>query len=665
MILAAVGWAGSMLGAAASLSLALVALRAARRPREARLGPLRAAVRCMALGAALSFLALETGLVLNDFEMAYVAENSSRGTPLFFRITAGWSALAGSIVLWTVVLTGFVVAVTRGLRGPTDRLGTGALVVMGLVSAFFFGMVTTVANPFEILAQPPADGPGPNALLQNHALVAFHPPLLYVGYVGFTVPFAFAMSALAQREAGVEWLRRTRRANLVAWTFLSAGLGIGALWSYEVLGWGGFWAWDPVENAALLPWLAGTAFIHSAVVQVKRGLLQSWNVVLVILTFELTILGTFLTRSSVVASVHSFTQSAVGPALLAFLVATTVAALALFAVRVPSIASAGRLESLASREGAFLVNNLLLSLLAFVTLLGTLYPVFVEAATGQQLSVGRPFFDRMAAPLGLALLVVMGVGPFMPYRAADGRVLWDRLRIPLLAGSAAAAGVVAAGVRSPQVAAIALLGTVIAVASAGQLRRSASGLRPAPVLRVVRGQRGYWGGQLAHFGLVLIALGIAVSADLADRTSVTLRPGESTSLGGFGLTYTGQQTVQRPYREEKVALVEVRRSGDLVHVARPRLNQYPSQRQGVASPDVWSTPRGDLYVALNALEPGSVSLNVIRYPLMWVLWAGGAVVVAGGAWALGGRRARRGGDGPGPGMSPDMLARRAEAKAHA
>jgi cytochrome c-type biogenesis protein CcmF len=638
VILAAAGWSGVMLGLASSIALTVFAFRALHAPHRARRGQLQQPVMGMVTGAAVAFGALELALLTDDFAVSFVAGNSSQATPVLFKLTAAWSALEGSIVLWIAVLAGFTAVVLRQVRSVEDRLGIGALGVMGLVAVFFFGLVSTVANPFEVLAQPPVDGPGPNALLQNHLLVAIHPPLLYLGYVGFTVPFAFAMSALLTRTPGVDWLRRTRRANLVAWSFLSAGLIVGAWWSYEVLGWGGYWAWDPVENAALIPWLVATAFIHSAVVQVRRGILQSWNFVLVLATFALTILGTFLTRSSVVASVHSFTQSPVGPALLGFFVIMVAGGFVLFALRAPRLASPDRLESLASREGAFLVNNLLLSLFAFVVLLGTLYPVFVEAFTGAQTSVGRPFFDRMAVPISFALLLAMGVGPFTPYRAANGRLLWARLRSALLAGSLVSAGLVVAGVRSVAVVAVALLATAIATASVRQLLTSAPDRRPASLLRLVRKQRGYWGGQLAHLGVVLLALGIAVSADLSDRSTATLREGESVGFGGYTLTYTGNHTNQLPYRTEVVAELEIRDGDDVVRVAGPRLNQYPNQAQAVATPSVWSTPREDIYVALSSLEDGQVSLSLYRYPLMWTLWAGGLLVAAGGFWAIGGRR---------------------------
>lgn len=635
MIAAAAGWTGIVLGLASSLVLAVQGLRAQRHPGRVRRGQLRVAVLGMVSGAVLAFAALEVALLSNDFAVSYVAANHARATPLLFTVTSAWSALEGSIVLWVLVLAGYTAVVLRGVRDTEDRLGTGALGVMGLVAVFFFGLVSTVANPFRILAEVPADGPGPNALLQNHILVAFHPPLLYLGYVGFTVPFAFAMSALLRGEGGPDWLRRTRRANLVAWTGLSGGLVLGAWWSYEVLGWGGFWAWDPVENAALIPWLVGTAFIHSAVVQVKRGMLQSWNFLLVVATFALTILGTFLTRSSVVASVHSFTQSAVGPALLGFFVVVLAAGLGLFAVRGHRIVSASRPESLVSREGAFLVNNVLLTLFAFVVLLGTVYPVFVEAFSGTQVSVGRPFFDRMAVPLSFGLLLAMGIGPFMPYRRATRRVLADRLRLPVLAASAGAAATVIAGIRSVPVAAAVFLTIGILTASARELVVTAPERSPRGLLRLVRGRRGYWGGQLAHIGLVLVALSIAVSGGMAQRSSATLAPGQAVAFAGYTVTYEGSAQRQLPDRKILAARFVLRDGTRIVRVAEPRLSTFPNQVQAVAAPSVWTTPRQDIYLALTRLDDQRAAVNLYRYPLMWLLWAAGLQVVLGGLWALG------------------------------
>ena len=633
----AAGWAGALLGLAASLVLAVLGFRAQRRPDTVRHRQLRVTVWLMLGGAAMSMLALEVGLLTDDFALAYVAETHSRSSSLLFTITTAWSGLGGSLVLWALVLAGYTTVVARGVRGTDDRLGTGALGVLGVVAVFFFGLITVAANPFEILANPPADGPGPNPLLRDHIMVAFHPPMLYLGYVGFTVPFAFAMSALLLRRGGVDWLRRTRRANLVAWSFLSGGLVLGGWWSYEVLGWGGFWAWDPVENAALIPWLVATAFIHSSVVQVRRGMLQAWNFVLVIATFALTILGTFLTRSSVVASVHSFSQSAVGPALLGFFVLVVGGGFTLFALRGERIASLSRPESLASREGAFLVNNLLLSLFAFVVLLGTVYPILVEALTGSQVSVGRPYFDRMAVPIAFALLLTMGVGPVTPYRQATAAVLWARLRVPLLVASAAAAALALAGIRSAGMVAVAFLAVVIVASSARQLAVSVRGRQSRSVSRVLGSQRGYWGGQLAHVGVAVVAVVIAVSGGLADRATVTLSRGQSVQFAGYSVSFERTEQHRSTDRLITDAHIAFRADGQVVELAKPRLSSFAGQRQAVGEPAVWPTPTRDIYIALADLSPDQVTLNLYRYPLMSWLWVGGLLVMAGGLWALSGR----------------------------
>ncbi|MGH9286602.1 MAG: cytochrome c biogenesis protein CcsA, partial [Acidimicrobiales bacterium] len=316
------------------------------------------------------------------------------------------------------------------------------------VAAFFFALMVGPANPFTSVAGPaPPDGPGPNPLLQNHPLMAFHPPLLYLGYVGFTVPFAFAIASLVTGRLGEGWLLETRRWALLAWACLSTGIVAGAWWSYEVLGWGGYWAWDPVENASLLPWLTATAYLHSVVVQERRGMLRVWNLSLVMATFALTILGTFLTRSGVLDSVHSFTESPIGPALLGFFAVVVALAVGLVFWRGDRLRAPGLIDSPVSREGAFLANNLLFAAFAFVVLLGTVFPLVVEAVNGDRLSVGRPYFDRMITPLGLLLLFMMAVAPALPWRKAAGEVLRARLQWPAAVGTAVVVGCVALGYR--------------------------------------------------------------------------------------------------------------------------------------------------------------------------------------------------------------------------
>ncbi|ALE76957.1 cytochrome C biogenesis protein CcmF (plasmid) [Pseudonocardia sp. EC080610-09] len=644
------GWTGLMLGLAGSVVLAVLGFLAQHRPGAVRRRQLLVGAGFMLGGSVLAMAALQVALLTDNFAVSYVAENHSRATSTFFSITGAWAALEGSLVLWVLVLSGFTAAVMHGVRDTDDRLGTGALGVLGSVGAFFFGLVVLAGNPFEILAEVPADGPGPNPILADHVLMAVHPPLLYVGYVGLTVPFAFAMSALLGSVAGVEWLRRTRRANLTAWSFLTAGLVVGAWWSYEVLGWGGYWAWDPVENAALVPWLVATAFLHSAVVQVRRGMLQSWNFVLVLAAFALTVLGTFLTRSAVVQSVHSFSQSDVGPPLLVFFVVVVVTGFVLIALRAERIASRGGPESLASREGMFLLNNLLLSLFAFVVLLGTLYPVVLEAITAEQVSVGRPFFDRMAVPLGFALLLAMWAGPVTPYRHASPAVVWRRLRVPLLLAACAATTAVLAGVRSPGVLAVVALATGIASSTVRQALMTAPARTPAGLWRLICGQRGYSGGQLAHLGVALFVVVVATSSGLAERSTVTVDRGESVEFAGYTLTFDYVDEHELPDRLVTDAHLTVTDGERVVREMSPLLNSFPGRPQAVGNPDVWTTPTQDVYVALGNLEPERVTLNLFRYPLMVWMWVGGGMVAAGGFWALG-RPRRTARTAVDPGMS--------------
>jgi cytochrome c-type biogenesis protein CcmF len=637
---ALVGQVGVVVGLLSSGLLAVQAGRAQRRPGAVRRAELAMAVWGMVAGAVMAMAALQAALLANDFSIAYVVRNHARATPLLYTITGAWSALEGSIVLWTVVLAGYTVTVFRRL-GDDDRLGAGALAIMGLVAVGFFGLMATVANPFRILDPVPPDGAGPNPLLQNHVLVAVHPPLLYLGFVGLTVPYAFAISALLRGQEGAEWLRRSRRWTLVAWSCLTGGIVLGGWWSYEVLGWGGFWAWDPVENASLLPWLVATAFLHSAVVQRHRGRLQATTLLLAISAFVLTLLGTFLTRSGVIASVHSFTQSGIGPVLLGFLLLLLVGSFALFGLRAHLVAGSAPLESLVSREGAVLANNLLLAVLAFAVLTGTLYPIFVEAFTGAQVSVGRPFFDRMAGPIGIALLLVMAVGPVMPYRSARPSVVWQRVRLPLLAAAAAGALLVATGVRRLGVVVAAMLAALVLATAIRQLVAAVPPRRrrrPRALAEALASNPGYWGGQLAHVGVALVAATIAVSGSLGTKTTQTLARGQPAAVGPYQVTYQGPVQRSEPSRLVTGARLELRRGGRVVRVMEPRLVQYPNQAQPIGTPAVWTSVGGDVYVTLVRLDDAGVEVTLYRYPLMYLLWLGGLLTAAGGIAALGGRR---------------------------
>jgi cytochrome c-type biogenesis protein CcmF len=659
---ALLGSLGVIAGLIGSAWLVVSAIGAARHPERDR-APVRSSVRLMLGGAVMAMLALEAALLFNDFSLEYVANHHARATPFPFNVATGWAALEGSIVLWGLVLGAYAWFLFRSYWTKPDPLAAGALAVIGVIGLFFFGLQATVANPFQVCveaaangcltaspfpwapAHAPPDGPGPNPLLQNHILMAIHPPLLYLGYVGLSIPFAFAISALAQRLRGNEWLKRSRRSTLVAWTFLTLGILFGGWWAYEVLSWGGYWAWDPVENASFMPWLVATAFLHSALVQIKRGALQAWNFVLVIAAFSLTILGTFLTRSGTIASVHSFTQSAIGPVLLGFLFLVLAGSFSLLASRSHLVADSPRLTSLLSREGGFLLNNLLLTVYAFVVVIGTLYPILVEALSGDRVSVGEPFFNRLAVPLSFGLLLAMGVGPLTPWKEADPRLLADRLRLPLQLGLLAGVVTVLTTSRLGYVVLAVVLGVFVVAAIISLLidrSRRAARARGSKVLQEVRRQLqtepAFWAGQLSHCGVALVAIGMALAANLGLQAEVSLAPGESTRFAGYELNYRSPFLFTEPHRRVEGATIEVFRQNQLVTELTPRANFFGDDTSGITTPAIHSSLAGDLYLTLIDINPGGIVLRLNTSPGIWLLWAGGLVTASGGVWSLRSRR---------------------------
>ncbi|MBI5600548.1 MAG: heme lyase CcmF/NrfE family subunit [Gemmatimonadetes bacterium] len=587
----------------------------------------------------LSTLALIYGLVSHDFSISYVAQVGSRATPTFYTIISLWGALEGSIVFWAWVLAMYAAAVVWFNRKREGNLVPYAAVTLLIVALFFHILLVGPANPFLPVFPVPFDGPGPNPLLQNHILMGVHPPLLYLGYVGLTVPFAFAVGAMLSGEVADDgWIKVTRRWTITAWAFLTAAIIAGMWWSYEVLGWGGYWAWDPVENASFIPWLTCTAYLHSVMVQERRGMLKLWNLNLMVGTFVLTILGTFLTRSGIISSVHAFTQGTIGYYFLAFIGIVLVATLFLVAGNSDKLASDGRLDAPLSRETAFLLNNLFFTVFMFTVLIGTLFPLVAEAVRGVKVSVGEPFFNKMTLPMMVALIFLMGVGPALPWKKAAGPELKGKLLPGAVLGVLVAAAALLAGARGVySVLAFLFAGFALGVnvrefvVGANARVRAHGEMWLVALSRLVSGNRRRYGGYTAHIGVVLVTLGVAASSTFKQEQEATLRPGESITVAGHTLRFKAAWGREEPQRQVIGATMEWM-DGDRVRATiEPRMNYYPTQEAPVPTPDVKSTLRGDIYLNLMAFKPdgSNVTVKVIWEPLVPWIWLGGFVLCLG------------------------------------
>ncbi len=621
MLDSAVGRAAVIVSLAAALLGALSLLRGLRSGRDDLLAAGARYVWLVLLGAVVATGALQHALISHDWRLVYVDQNDSLQTPLLYRITAMWSALQGSILLWALVLSGYLVAVAVRFRSRvTDPIVAWASSIGYLVAAFFFAIMATVADPFVTTRFPATNGPGPDPLLQDRILVAFHPPMLYLGMIGFTVPFCFAAASLITGRLGEGWMVETRRWTLFAWGCLTAGLILGGWWSYEVLGWGGYWAWDPVENLALLPWLTSTAYLHSVMVQERRGMLRVWNLSLILSTFLLTILETTLTRSGVLASVHSFSNSDLGPELLAFFGVVAAVSVGLIAWRGDQLRSPGSIDSPLSREGAFLANNLLFGAFAVVVLVGTIFPLVVEAVNGTQVTVGGPYFNTMTLPIVICLLFLMAVAPVLPWRKASVELLRHRLTWPALAAVATLVACVAGGLRGL----LPLMAFTLGAFAGG------SALRQLVLATSRNGWRGLVGrsngGMIVHLGVVIIAIAFAASHSFEHQTQVSLRPGRSTVYQAQKITYLGMQHDRGPNYHGVAADVVV--DGRLM---RPAINDYPASGEAVQTPAIHSTPLHDVYLTLATTPTGGspVTIGVIVEPLVVWVWVGGLVMIIG------------------------------------
>jgi cytochrome c-type biogenesis protein CcmF len=632
----ALGSAGLLLGLAASVFGAISLVIGIRR-HDGRLMFVGGRYAWAVLaGGVLAFVAMERALITRDFSLAYVQQVGARATPPLYNFTALWTALQGSILLWILILCGYTAAIAwRFRRRRTDPLVAWATVVLFAICTFFFLLSLFPANPFKAAPTVTSDGSGPNALLQNHVLVLFHPPMLYLGYVGMSVPFAFAIAALVTGRVGEGWLLETRRWTLFAWGFLTFGIILGGWWSYEVLGWGGVWAWDPVENASFLPWLTATAYIHSVLVQERRGMLRVWNLSLLIATFALTILGTFLTRSGVLKSVHAFSESAIGPYLLTFFAIVVIVSLALIAWRGDRLRAPGAIDSPVSREGAFLANNVLFALFAFVVLLGTVYPLIAQALQDRDIVVGAPFFDRLGTPIGLTLLFLMAVAPVLPWRKASTELLRDRLFWPAVCGVAAIA--VAAMVGADGLAPYVAFG-LGGFAAGAALRQLVLATRRQGV-RGLMGRAN--GGMIVHLGVILIAVGLAASNSYTRTQTFDIPPGATVNFAGHTFGYQGVEefdTAVKFGRKARIAL-------DGGQVYEPAATTYKGTGTTVPTPSVRTGLTRDIYLVLEDPVPktdtDAARITVSIKPMVLWLWVGGALMALGTIFsAFPGRRRR-------------------------
>ncbi|MBN1204507.1 MAG: heme lyase CcmF/NrfE family subunit [Myxococcaceae bacterium] len=612
-----------------------------------------------------SNLTMVYALLTDDFSIKYVAQVGSRATPTVFKVVSLWSALEGSILFWGIIMASFVLAFALAHRDEHKRYMSLALGTMLAVGVFFSFLIAGPANPWHTLSPVPPDGPGPNPLLQNHILMVIHPPMLYLGYVGMTVPFGIAVAGLLRGEIGDAWMAPLRRWTLLAWTFLSVGIILGSWWAYAVLGWGGYWAWDPVENASFLPWLTATAFMHSTMVQERKQMLRLWTMSLALGSFILTILGTFMTRSGIFNSVHSFTQSDIGPTFLVFIAILLVLSIGLLATRGHLLVAQGQIHSVLSRETSILVNNLVFVAITFTVLLGTLYPLISEAVRGVRVSVGEPYFNKMAVPGGIAVLFLMGVGPMLPWGTPDKAALRRQFIIPASVGLVVALACYVAGLRGFYplltfgLASFATVITLRELVAPVRVRMSErkEGLLTAVVQSASKARRRF-GGYVVHLGIVIIIVAVAASSAYVQHTSGTLRVGQTLTLGGYQLEYLGVSEGQEPHRTYMAARVKVTTPGGAVQEFQPRLNYYERSTDPIGTPAVRESPKEDLYMSLMAFSQGgaTASLNVWVFPLVGWIWYSIPVLVLGSLIALwpSRRRVAVGASAPATGAAPPV-----------
>jgi cytochrome c-type biogenesis protein CcmF len=624
---------------------ALVMALASRRPgRRAWQLSAERAVHGVAVFTTLAMVGMWIAFITDDFSLRNVAEYTSSTLPLEYKLTAVWGSQAGSLLLWMWIFGIFASVAVYLNRHRNRELMPVVVATLMAIAIFFLLLLSFVTSPFETLAVIPEEGRGLNPQLQNFYM-QIHPPTLYLGYVGLSIPFAFAIAALVTRRLDTAWITSVRRWTIFSWLFLGIGILLGAKWAYETLGWGGYWAWDPVENAAFMPWLVATAFLHSVMVQERRGMLKIWNMVLVVLTFVLCLFGTFLTRSGIIQSVHAFGESTLGPFFLGFIVLVAAVSFGLVISRLDALRSQNSLESYISREAVFLFNNLLLLALAFAVFWGTMFPVLTETVQGQRIVVGQGFYNQVAAPIGIALLVLTGVGPLIPWRKASPAQLRRRFVSPVVITAVAAVPLLLlTDLRQHWVAGLTILaGVFVAACVLGEFWRGANvrhavgGISwPGAVVSMIGRNRRRYGGYIVHLGIVVLFIGFAGSKGFATEADRVIPRGGSAEVAGYTFVNLGSERTVTPHVTTTQVRLDVLRDGGRVTTMTPGIQQFTVDDVRGSKVAIDSSIRRDLYVVLTRIEPGGEAMvSIYVNPLVLWLWIAGFIITAGGivaAW---------------------------------
>jgi cytochrome c-type biogenesis protein CcmF len=644
-MIAEIGHYALILALAVSLVQGIVPLVGAGRGIEPWIEMARPAALAQLLLVGTAFGALTYAYVVSDFSVGNVFANSHSLKPMIYKISGVWGNHEGSLLLWVLILAVFGAAVALFGGNLPAPFKARVLSVQALIAVGFLLFMLLTSNPFLRIDPPPPDGQGLNPLLQDPGL-AFHPPFLYLGYVGFSMAFSFAIAALIEGRVDPAWARWVRPWTLAAWVLLTIGIVGGSHWAYYELGWGGWWFWDPVENASFMPWLAGTALLHSAIVVEKRDTLKSWTILLAILTFSLSLLGTFLVRSGVLTSVHAFaTDPARGVFILGFLLFVVGGSLTLYAVRAPSLKGGGLFAPM-SREGSLVLNNLLLSTAAATVLLGTLYPLLLDALTGKKVSVGKPYFDMTFGPLMVPLIAAMAIGPLLAWKRGDLAGAVQRLRLAFVAALAVAAVV---WWQVSKVSVLALFGyTLAAWLAVGVLIELAERvwLFRAPATeswrRFRRLPRSAIGMTLAHIGIAVTLVGIVSSEAFTEEHLIVVKPGDVTEVGGYFVAFRGAEEVAGPNYDAMRGRFEVSRDGRFLFALEPEARTYPVPPMTTTEASIRPTLGGDLYVVIGEPQGDGWAARLYFKPLVQWIWGGGLIMVLGGLLSLSDRRHRVG-----------------------